>query len=321
MNAVRNLKISVCVRFIGVMEVALFLSVIFPVMGFFGKTYWLFDLFSHFRLQYIAYFVVAGLVFFFLKRMRVFLFCCVMTLVLAAPLWPYYFSGKSAAHEKPIKVISFNVNSANTNFAGIRKFLISENADVVLLLELSPAMLRETEELHTRYPYRIEEPRLDNFGIAVFSKHPFRSREVHSFGDSEIPYVEFEVAIDGGSYRFFGVHTLPPVGAAASAARNDELHEISRAMRARHDESVIMMGDFNMSAFSPWFAEILGNTGVKDSACGFGISLTWMRSSWVFAIPIDQMLISAPLDVLTRSIGNDYGSDHNPLIVEVAKRK
>lgn len=297
------------------------LVLVFALLGLLGKLWYLFDLFSHFRLQYIACLLAAGAFFLLLKRFRPGLLCGAAALILFLPLAHYYFPRATVPHLDPIKVISFNVNSNNTNFSGIRDLLLTESADVVLLLEASPALINELQALHTVYPYRLEEPRDDNFGLVALSKYPIRKGGVRFFGEFDLPYAKFEISVSGETYHFIGIHTLPPMNGSNAASRNAELLELAQSQQEHLAENIIMMGDFNLTPFSRWYADVLHTSGLQDSLPGFGLSPTWMRSTIIFAIPIDQMFVSSSLTVLQRSIGDSCGSDHNPLIVELARKK
>jgi endonuclease/exonuclease/phosphatase (EEP) superfamily protein YafD len=80
-----------------------------------------------------------------------------------------------------------------------------------------------------------------------------------------------------------------------------------------------VVGDFNMTPWSPYFPEILRVSGLKNSLVGAGFQPSW--PSWLPAllrIPIDHALVSEEFEVVERKVGPHIGSDHRPLIIKIA---
>jgi endonuclease/exonuclease/phosphatase (EEP) superfamily protein YafD len=302
----------------GLLEVASCLSVLLPLFGCLGKHFWVLDLFSHFRLQYTACLVFSAFVYYTLKRRKLALICLLAACSLFAPFLSYYIPSTKTPSQGALKLISFNVNTANKRYADVVKFILSQNADVVFLMEVDSEWQAGLRDLDATYPHSMKLARDDNFGIAVFSKHPFIAQRILSFAEADdIPAPEFSLSINGQTVHLTGIHSLPPVGRAYTEARNSMLMQVARKASERKADHVIIMGDFNLTPFSPWFAHILRASGLKDSAVGFGISPTWQRHLPFIAVPIDQVFVSQNLSVLSRRLGDRLGSDHNPLIVEI----
>ena len=71
----------------------------------------------------------------------------------------------------------------------------------------------------------------------------------------------------------------------------------------------------------PWslpLRRLIRQTGLRDSALGFGVQPTWPAGMLLARIQIDQCLVSEDLKVVRRDVGPDVGSDHLPLVVELA---
>ena len=80
----------------------------------------------------------------------------------------------------------------------------------------------------------------------------------------------------------------------------------------------MVLGDLNATAWCYAFRRFLRETGLKDSARGWGYQATWPTGFLPLRIPIDHCLLSPDLKVLNRRIGPNVGSDHFPLTVELA---
>ena len=63
---------------------------------------------------------------------------------------------------------------------------------------------------------------------------------------------------------------------------------------------------------------LVGTTGLCDTRAGFGYQGSFPASSAILRIPIDHVLVSCEVGVRARRIGPDVGSDHLPVIVDLA---
>jgi endonuclease/exonuclease/phosphatase (EEP) superfamily protein YafD len=81
---------------------------------------------------------------------------------------------------------------------------------------------------------------------------------------------------------------------------------------------VLLLGDLNVTPWNRHFRLLLERTGLRDSSRGRGVQPTWPAGSLLFAIPLDHGLHSPDIAILQRRIGGDVGSDHLPVIIDVA---
>lgn len=114
-----------------------------------------------------------------------------------------------------------------------------------------------------------------------------------------------------------GTHPLPPISAEYSRLRDEQLERVARFARTVASP-LLLLGDLNTSPWSDRFRSFLRESGLHDSALGRGLQATWPAGWWPFSIPIDHGLYSAGLAVLSRRVGSFVGSDHYPILAEVA---
>ncbi|MEE8238524.1 MAG: endonuclease/exonuclease/phosphatase family protein, partial [Nitrososphaerales archaeon] len=91
--------------------------------------------------------------------------------------------------------------------------------------------------------------------------------------------------------------------------------EVSKSVSDQEDP-ILLLGDLNITPWSPIFKDFLRSTGLRDSREGFGLQPswpTWFPPAW---IPIDHVLVSSNVTVYDRKIERDIGSDHYPVIVD-----
>ena len=288
--------------------------------GFAGR-WWFFDLAAHFRVQYAMALGLGALV---MLAWRQPLWAAVFAgfaLINAAILAPRFLGSAEAVTgiSGPIfRVLLTNVHSDNRDRERIRRVIAEANPDVIVLLEVTPWLIAQLADLADRYPHRIAEPQEGNFGIALFSRLPLRNTAVISLGPAGLPSLKVEVEADGRRFTVVGTHPLPPIGAAMTGDRNAQLADLARlAQQTRQTgQPLLALGDFNLSPWSPHFAQLLADSGLRDSAAGRGIQPSWPVGWPPLWIPIDHVLYSDGIQIRHRVIGPDLGSDHYPVIVD-----
>jgi endonuclease/exonuclease/phosphatase (EEP) superfamily protein YafD len=80
----------------------------------------------------------------------------------------------------------------------------------------------------------------------------------------------------------------------------------------------LLMGDFNAAPWSRAFARLRGAAGACDTRAGFGAQTSFPADGWLLRIPIDHVLASCAIGVRDRRVGPAVGSDHLPVIADLA---
>ena len=286
------------------------------LFGFAGRLWWVFDLFSHFRVQYLLSILPIITLLLLGKRFRASAVFGLFAAINLACILPYYLSAGPAASNKPVlRAISFNVNTANEQFDLVKHFILEHKPDVILLMEVNSAWVKALEEIREVYPYRKSEPREDNFGIALYSKLSFTTCEIVYLGRAGVPSIVGEFDVEGEKLTIVGTHPLPPISDVYSAFRNDQIEAVSVYLSSVSGPK-ILMGDLNTSPWSYYFGRLLSTAGLQDSSMGRGIEPTWPTHKIWMRIPIDFCLISAEITIVDKKVGADIGSDHFPVIVD-----
>ena len=210
-----------------------------------------------------------------------------------------------------------NVNTANQRSDLVKNLLREKNPDLVVLEEVDQRWLAELNELAGIYPHAVTAPREDNFGIALFSKRPLLNAEVIYLGQAEVPSVVAELDVGEQRVTILGTHPLPPGSREDARLRNVQLSTISKFLASRR-KSVVVLGDLNVTPWSVHFKHLLDGTGLIDSSQGGGIHPTWPANFFPLRIPIDHCLVSPEVNVVSKQVGRNVGSDHLPLTVELA---
>ncbi|NEO61878.1 MAG: hypothetical protein F6J98_16150 [Moorea sp. SIO4G2] len=102
--------------------------------------------------------------------------------------------------------------------------------------------------------------------------------------------------------------------------RNQDLEkEIGDYIR-QIQKPVVLIGDLNVTMWSPYYKSLIESSGLHDARAGFGILPTLSQFSpanpWL-AIPVDHCLVSRDVKVIKMRTGPDLGSDHLPVITDI----
>lgn len=230
---------------------------------------------------------------------------------------PAYLPDKSGSGEAAsLRVVSANVHAANDQYAAFTSWARSQKPDVIVAYEVTPAWGRALKSLEADYPYFVQIPRNDNFGLSVFSRLPLEKQKLLVLGSAGVPTLLFKVTSNKRTLSIMATHPFPPINEDFFAKRNEQL-DVVAAYMARIKGSRMVIGDFNTSQWSPYFTGMRGRGGLKNARNGFGILPTWPSYFPGFMIPLDHCLVSPDMIVRDIRVGEDIGSDHLPLFVHV----
>ncbi|MEM7624339.1 MAG: endonuclease/exonuclease/phosphatase family protein [Planctomycetota bacterium] len=291
------------------------------VLGLLGDRPWFLDLFSHFRLQYTVGLLVAVVGVLVLRKWKsagVFGAALALNLVLISPLWiaPTQPTGDGPA----LRVLAYNVLTSNPQKSAVIDWVNAQGADVLILQEVNREWVDRLDEGLADYErLPTGSIREDNFGMAVYLRGGIEPDDTHFVHDAaEVPRIEVSFRLGGYPVRVVGVHTLPPVGAEYSRRRGAQLAEVADRVN-QAAEPVVVAGDLNATPWSAPLRRLLRDTGLRDSARGFGHQGTWPTGlAWSGLIPIDHALVSPEWRVEDRRLGPiDLGSDHRAVVVDL----
>ncbi len=283
-----------------------------------GAGVWPFTLAEHFHLHYLAAALVATAIAAAVRRAAladlVGLIALVNLIVVAPALSGFRTSAPAGAIR--LRVLAANVLTQNRDRVTLARLIERTGADVVVLLEVDRGWLDDLAPALTGYPARVEAPRTDNFGVAIYARTPFTRSRIVDVGH-EVPVAVVELAPAAGGLTVIGAHPVPPVSSTALALQRTQLDAIA-ALAAAATGPCLLIGDLNATPWSAAFQRVVARSGLRDSRRGFGVQATFpSRLGW-FGIPIDHALVSPDLAVVDRRVGPPIGSDHRPIVIELA---
>lgn len=289
-----------------------------------ARWHWLAELAVHFAAQYI----VAGAILFPLllgaRRYILAVPVAAMTIWQMTLVYPLFAAVPTADYVgRSVTLAQFNVMYTNKEMDRLADWLKRGGNvyDIISLQELTPALASRLWEVERIYPYQLVVPSDDAYGYAVLSKYPFTSMSRRYSPDGLYPYGELEVEVAKGKVvHLFAVHTAAPVSAARARSRNEELAALAQAVRESESPYKIIIGDLNITPFSPYFRDLLATAELTSVAAGKGWHPTFAAQHHfrLLQIPIDHVLVSEGVHVVGYDVWQDSnGSDHKPVAVSV----
>jgi endonuclease/exonuclease/phosphatase (EEP) superfamily protein YafD len=289
-------------------------ALIGPLARIGGRYDWRLDLLSHFPEPALGVTVFALLL---NVRRRPWLGAGLLVLALwqLEPLLRYELrQGPTAEPDSTarLRILVANLLYDNDRYDALVELVERERPDVLGLVEYSTEWFLGLDDLRRQYPHRADAP-WGPAGLALW----FRERPL-AVDPPRIPiagaWPYFHVTIDfaGQPRHLWLLHPSSPFnrkGIPELAALAGQIQEYSG--------SRIVIGDLNCSEGSLRFADFVEMIGLRDTRFGFGRQPSWPVWS-PYRIPIDHVFVSDDLAVVDRRLGPSIGSDHFPLIIELA---
>lgn len=216
---------------------------------------------------------------------------------------------QAPAKERSLQVTSFNVHLENNRLAEVEAWLTRTDSDVVALLEVTPEMAPLLAHLKLRYPHAWVEPRVDAFGVAVFSRWPVQAGQVHMPARGTPFFTGTLLWQDRQPVALAALHPMPPVTSEDLATRDWQIAQVAQALPRELPR--VLMGDFNATPWSQGLRQLEGLGWARAS----GLQPT--HSLWG-GLPIDHILVSAQWATVSSSLGPSLGSDHKPVTARLA---
>ena len=286
------------------------------------------ELLSHFQRQY-WWLALLGLGAIGLTRCRLpFWLGLICVTILTVQLSPWYLPPHTLTASEPgnFRLLIANVNRQNRDFAAVLQLAQQTNPDLALFMEVDAPWVEQLTPLLAELPHLAGQGRDDNFGLVLYSRYPLTTAELVNFAADSMPSIVATTKVQGQSLAIVGTHPLPPVNPQYFQSRNQQLEQLGQYLQ-RVEYPQVVIGDFNITMWSPYYRRLQQQTGLKNVRHGFGILPSWpsgesFRSlpsgltSWL-TIPIDHGLVSPGVTVTQVTIGPDVGSDHRPVVVDL----
>jgi endonuclease/exonuclease/phosphatase family metal-dependent hydrolase len=235
-------------------------------------------------------------------------------------IWPGGVQ-RAAAGAVRLRLLTANVEYDNPTAGRLADQIRRQSPDLVLFEELSPltlAGLTRTGILGA-YRYQVLRPQDDGFGSGVLARFPLTDVQGVIVGGFLSLRVTVHPAADS-AFRLFVVHTIAPRGGREVRIWRTQLADLRREAGAVA-LPVVAAGDFNATRDDRPF-RALSADGLRDAhdAAHAGWTPTWTTKTGILPplFRLDHVLTTRDFAVTSYHVGTAYGSDHLPLVVDLA---
>ena len=291
---------------------------------------------EHPRVQYSLILVIALFVSLFTlkKRINIWTILCSIALsinlILIFPLFiPVNQNSTQALNTPPqtIRVIHATLDNKKPDATKAIEYLNKQKTDILFLLEVTPQSLTQLNKGLTNYRLLAAQPEYNSHGIAFFiPEESNKLIQLKTAGFISLPsynnraLLKARISYNEREIILLCFHVISPRNAETVAYQEIEFDALASWSQKIQNgkQDLIVIGDFNSTPWYGPFRELVSKSGLRNSQRGFGIQTTWHSVlPPVLRIPIDNCLHSKSLTTIKRFIGDDIGSDHLPLFVEL----
>ncbi len=225
-----------------------------------------------------------------------------------------------AARPDDLKIIQFNVWHENLTPALTTRWLLDQDADIVVLVEGGDKAAPVVKALLAYYPFYVTCSGKRACDTWIFSKKRMLARAGFKEEGRDLVGAWATMADPKGAFTVAGVHYVWPIPAGPQQQQSKRMAEAI----ARFDKSsTIVTGDFNST---PWSFTLRR----QDKAFGLD-RRTRALASWPSGqfsrvaaaptpfLPIDQVYAGKAWKTVSVTRGPAIGSDHRPIIVRLRR--
>jgi endonuclease/exonuclease/phosphatase (EEP) superfamily protein YafD len=225
--------------------------------------------------------------------------------------------GEGAPDGPGVTLYSANLHRDNEDVEAIARSVQASEADLVVLVEVGPAVTPALDRILASYPYRVVTPPLDQAGGVVRSVIAGRRPLVDlNLKIAELSVVAARAETAMGPVTVAGVHMTRPWPYQFQWGQIRQAQGLADWARATPGP-LIAAGDFNSVSSARIGRQIRADGGLIPAP---GWPGTWPADLPAFAaITIDQVYRSPELALVERRLGLDTGSDHRPVITRFVR--
>ncbi|QIP13366.1 endonuclease/exonuclease/phosphatase family protein [Spirosoma aureum] len=321
-------------RWLAVLSIGLFTC---SLAGRFLGRFYFFELFSHFTIQYqwLSYGFIGLWFLYWLiywKEVKPALsVLAIVSLIGTAylnqtPWIPGDYDSVIPSPKGDVRVVHANVLYAREEYATTVAMLKQKRSDLYVLQEMTPDKIRfVTAQVAAEFPYWFACPSKQQVWTLVGSRTAFQidlplARKLH--------IISLTTQVRGRAIELVTVHPHTPVIPSWFRERNAQLAYAAHKTRY-NARPTILIGDFNISPFSPIYEELFkpdegrmktGQKGVLVAARQIKTQPTWPSFLPPMMIPIDHAFVNGGFTPLSFRTLDQEGSDHRAIVVDLKFR-
>ena len=224
--------------------------------------------------------------------------------------------------EGHLSLMMSNVLQTNRRTDLVIDLVREVNPDILLTVETNKWWEEKLAEgLDSTYPYRVNIPLENLYGMHLWSKIELIDPQVTYRIKDDIPGIDTGIKLPNGrEVDLYFVHPMPPspTEAYASTGRDAELALVGLQVKEKGHRTSIVAGDMNDVAWSHSSRLFQRISGLLDPRRGRGLFSTFHAEYRLARWPLDHVFHSSDLTVLDLQRLRYVGSDHFPVLIKLS---
>lgn len=220
-----------------------------------------------------------------------------------------------------IDMVVVNVLQKNRKAEPLLRMLDQRNPDIILAMETNQWWEQVLQPIDDKYPYKIEYPLENTFGMVLYSKFKLIDPEIKFLVYDSVPSFHTKIELPTGELvSFHGVHPVPPIpsGPFKKSVKEIALEKVG-AMIKGNNLPAIVAGDLNDVAWADATRLFKADSLMHDIREGRKVMPTFNAKNPFFRWPLDYVYVTNDFGVIEFERLEDFGSDHFPVYVELGK--
>ena len=293
----------------------------------FANLHWWPNLIAHFRPQLV---IVLSLLCFALLFQRRWILAVIALTGSAANLGAMVTQAGSplpmmppSANSPRVRLISVNVLQGNKRLDLLEQFIRTSDADVLVFQEVTFKTANLLAKLKTIYPGQFMHPMKNSKGCALLTRLPLISaRWERTPGLEAVGAIVAEIESTTGRFAVLDIHSHKPTNEKDAASQGTYFQWIGAKVQETQQRGLptVVAGDFNSTLWARALQDFTAKTQLSNVNQGILFDATWSR--WLpQRLMIDHVFLTPEWSLVGREVGPATGSDHRPLIVDLARAR
>lgn len=251
----------------------------------------------------------------------IFILLALSTVFLLYQVFPFTVFSKKMVHDSKshdankLSVMVINVYQHNDAYQKVTDLINEEQPDLFVLVETDQKWADQVSQFKSDFPYYIEIPKDNTYGMLFYSKIKVKSHSVRYLIEEDVPSIEVVLDCDKlGEVTLFALHPAPPVPSEnpQSTERDAEILLIGKKV-AKMKSPVLVLGDLNDVGWSYTSELFLKISGMLDPRRGRGMFNTFHAKYFFMRWPLDHIFVSRHFTLQKLKVHGHVGSDHFPI--------
>lgn len=229
-------------------------------------------------------------------------------------------SVEGQSEDRRVRLVISNVLMENRDGDRWLGVVREADPDVLAAVETDEWWTNTARQLGESLPHAVEVPQDDTYGMLVRSRFPILQSEVRHYLEETVPSLHLTLEMESGEpFRLVILHPRPP---RPDIQQDSRLRDAELVMAGRDvatfTEPTIVAGDLNDVAWSYTTRLFQKLSGLLDPRIGRGMFATFHADHAWLRYPLDHVFHSDDLALIAIERLDHVGSDHFPMLIELA---